>query len=126
MHKILIMVIALGLMACTYVGKKDATWVQQFYEVDQAAIAALEVSTAAIVAVNEREIVVPKALKTTLKVQASVLGTTRYQVRSWVDACEDELRVCPPEDRIRLGIESMVAATAVVRSVVREVYEYGG
>ena len=128
MKRSLATIVALGLMvmvSCTYLGQENATWVQKFYEVDQIAIATLESSTVAMRVVREREVVVPREVVVTLGAQAMILREGRYQVRGWVDACGMGLDTCPPKERIQLGIDSVVASIAVVRSVVREVYSYG-
>ena len=122
-------VLVLGLLAmavgCAYVGQEDATLEQQFYEVDQTAIGVLEASTITLRAIHSQGVVLPQEVKTSLGAQAMVLRESRMQVRSWIDACSQELVTCPPEERIRLGIDSVIAATAVVRSVLKEVSSYG-
>jgi len=125
MIKWLAVAAAVFAMSCTYVGKEGSTLEQQFYEVDQTAIATLQGSTISLRAIRTQEVVVPQEVKVSLRAQAIVLRETRTQVRIWIDSCGQELPTCPPEERIRLGIDSVIASTSVVKSILREVSSYG-
>ena len=119
----------LGLLAmavgCSYVGQEGATLEQQFYEVDQVAIGVLESSTISLRAIHSQGVVVPEEVRVSLGAQAMVLRETRMQVRSWIDACGNGEESCPPEERIRLGIDTVIASTSMVRSILKEVSSYG-
>ena len=102
------------LIACAFVGQKDATIQQQFYEADK--YSTLMIGTAATT-ITALDIELRPEVKSGLRMAVRSLRETRGEVRAWVSSCADG---CANEERIRLGIDSMLALANLISNLVAE------
>lgn len=101
------LVFFLACSGCTFLGKKDATWEQQFYEVDQYTIEVLETCAVTLTELGEAGVTIPDNVRTGLRLTVTELREARAQLRIWVDECGETPRNCPREQQIELGIQNL-------------------
>ena len=102
---------------CVSLGEKDTSMELQFYEVDGQALIALKAARTALEEMGVE--FMSSTLRQSLLTAIRSLRPIREETRAWVDACGDAAG-CDLNEKIRLGIDSMISLTGLVTRIVLE------